>query len=126
MTRLVLPWSCLCSVNQRTNPVRGRQFLTKRYRTALALARGEVSAQLIKAGKVIISRTICGDAQVSLEARFWRPDNRRRDVGNYMKLVEDALTGLVYDDDGQIQTWAISDEGIDRADPRVEITVEAV
>lgn len=121
--RLTLPWSCLCSVNQRTNPIRGRQFLTRRYRAALSAARGRVAVQLINAKLFRPNLSVVGGTKVAVELLYWRPDARRRDVGNYDKLVEDAMTGLVYDDDHQVMDRHTVDMGIDRADPRVEITV---
>ena len=55
--------------------------------------------------------------------RFFQPDRRRRDVGNYCKLIEDAMTGHVYLDDSQIQRQTWENCGVDRRRPRVEIRV---
>ena len=59
-----------------------------------------------------------------MRLRFYLPDAKRRDPDNLLKLIHDAMTGIVYDDDHQIrrQVWEVA--GVDRADPRVEIEVE--
>ena len=39
---------------------------------------------------------------VEVEIKLFFGDKRKRDVDNYNKLVLDAMTGIVYDDDKQI------------------------
>lgn len=50
---------------------------------------------------------------------------RNHDIDNYNKLVLDALTGIVYEDDGQIQGMYI-EKGYDKANPRVEVIAQAL
>ena len=118
--RLTLPWDVLCSVNQRTNPIRGRQFLTRRYRDALN------NATLLVKGEVRGRRPVFPDGPLAVEMRFCTPDKRRRDVGNYTKLVEDAMTGTVYTDDSQIKDSRAIEVGLDRKRPRVEVIIRAL
>jgi Holliday junction resolvase RusA-like endonuclease len=118
--RLTLPWDVLCSVNQRTNPIRGRQFLTKKYRVALR------TAEVLVIGQVRGRRPVFPSEHLAVEMRFCTPDKRRRDVGNYTKLVEDAMTGTVYTDDSQIKDSRAIEVGLDRRRPRVEVIIRAL
>ena len=54
------------------------------------------------------------------------PDRRKRDAGNYRKLLTDALSGIAYDDDSQLvrEVWLLG--GVVHKDlARVELLVEA-
>ncbi len=51
---------------------------------------------------------------------FW-PTRANHDVDN-IKALLDALTGIVWDDDGQIQSL-LTVKAVDRENPRVEMTV---
>lgn len=65
-----------------------------------------------------------GAIAVSITA--FLPDNRRRDVDNLLKAPLDALAHAhVYEDDSQIADLRIRKGGIDRDNPRLEITLEA-
>lgn len=119
--RLTLPWAVLVPVNRRTNPagwgkMRGRQFLTREYRDAQRTAEMLVQSQ-------VRGKRPRFTAPVAMTLRFYEPDRRRRDPSNLLKLVEDAMSGVVYDDDSRIhrQTWERA--GVDRNNPRVEIVV---
>lgn len=46
-----------------------------------------------------------------------------KDIDNYCKLLLDAMTGIVYVDDGQIVKLTIS-KAYDKTNPRAEITVD--
>lgn len=57
---------------------------------------------------------------------FWLPDNRKRDLSNYLKAPEDYLVsqGVLADDNHQIVVAiALAVGGIDKTRPRVEIKV---
>lgn len=63
---------------------------------------------------------------VILFYKYFFPDNRARDTENYVKAVSDYLvkTGVIRDDCWQcIQNMQITPCGIDKTNPRVEITV---
>lgn len=56
----------------------------------------------------------------------YMPDARRRDVDNVLKASLDALgAARVYNDDSQIVRLTVERMGIDRGNPRLEITLEA-
>lgn len=58
---------------------------------------------------------------VALILRIFWPDKRRRDADN-LKLLIDAFSGLIYEDDSQVQELHIT-KGVDKKHPRVEIEV---
>lgn len=99
MTRIpiqvTLPWAVLVSDNARHSLMRRQRriILTPKYREALAAARHVARNQY---------RGLPLRGDVRLQVIFHFPDKRRRDMTNLMKLVQDALTGIAYDDDSQI------------------------
>lgn len=113
---LTLPWVVLAHDNHRFIPRRGGKGLIAApgYRKAkadavtllLALWRGAPHA-----------------VPVELTARAFVPDARKRDVGNYRKLITDALTGIAYTDDSLVHREVWERAGIDRKNPRVELTI---
>ena len=50
---------------------------------------------------------------------------RKNDWDNFHKLSMDALTGIVYADDSQIEQATVI-KGIDKAIPRIEIEIEEI
>ena len=120
MSRIVLPWQSLRPDNHRLMPVvRGkRAFLitAPEYRAAKREAELRMAAQWR-------GRMLEGD--VSLHAVLWVPDKRKRDVTNYSKLLQDAMTGIVFADDAQV-VRALWEKKLDRDNPRVELTLEEV
>jgi len=64
---------------------------------------------------------ITGD--VFLEIDFYFGDKRIRDIDNFNKLVLDALTKIVYEDDKQIQELLLR-KHYDKENPRVEILIK--
>lgn len=40
--------------------------------------------------------------KLSMDVKLFFPDNRRRDVDNYNKVLLDAFTGVIYEDDSQL------------------------
>lgn len=128
MRKVTLPWSVLVPDNERARPTtRAGAFghrtpllaLTTRYKKAKGEAR-----KLLK--------TDCGgllplSGRISIEATLYEPNaSRTRDVSNYAKLVHDAMSGIVYTDDGQIDDlhWRRGLPDIDR--PRLELTVTEI
>lgn len=117
MITLTLPWAVLVPDNAKTGVCRGKAILTARYRTAKRAATCLLRAQ----NGTATPRT----TPTKVVVRVWFPDARKRDAGNLRKLVTDALqdAGVVVDD------CLIHDErwiraGIDRANPRADITVQ--
>lgn len=103
------------SVNRLWRNVRGRTLLSsegRKYRNHAIAA-------------TLMSRSmVFGDAQVEISISAWLPDNRRRDADNLFKAPLDALVAAgVLDDDSQIVALSIRKAGIDRENPRLEVTV---
>ena len=69
------------------------------------------------------ARVKCARGPVRVTLRFWFADERRRDLDNCAKAVLDALTGLAWDDDSQVHELH-TERGVDRENPRTEITIE--
>lgn len=99
-----IPFHLLVSDNERALPVIQRKgkavfprlVLNRRYKAAKAEIRKLVKAQ-IPDGFV----PFAGPVRVTVTIR--EPDrDRRRDITNWCKQLGDALTGIVYDDDSQV------------------------
>lgn len=112
--RITLPWSVLVPDNQRHGLMRGRILLTAKYRDALAGA-STLAAFQWKAGPLKTS--------VAVRVTLYEPDKRRRDIGNYTKLIADALTRVAFVDDSQIDELRLSRGGLDRKNPRAEVEI---
>lgn len=115
---LTVPWEFVCHDNHRLMPARigkaVRLITAPAYRVAKAGAEIMLKKQW---------RELPLSGAVMLIGRVFVPDRRKRDAGNYRKLITDALSGIAYDDDAQLEheTWIKA--GVDRDNPRVEITI---
>lgn len=120
---LTLPWSSLCSDNEREKasltwigdkPV-PRKILGAQYKTA----RGKVRE---------IAQKAVGDAvnvmiPLSLHARVYVPDERLHDVCNFAKGVHDALEGIVYANDRWLHRVLWERAGVDVDAPRADVEI---
>ena len=59
---------------------------------------------------------------VIVDMDFFLGNNRRADLSNFLKLAEDALNGIAWDDDSQI-IEAVIHKHVDKTFPRTEIRV---
>jgi crossover junction endodeoxyribonuclease RusA len=59
---------------------------------------------------------------LSMSVRFFFKTKRKRDLDNQNKLILDALSGIVYEDDSQIDALHLY-RRYDAANPRIEIDV---
>lgn len=113
---LTLPWAVLAHDNHRL--VRRRQgkglCASPDYRAKKAFASTLLAA--LWRGAPIAS-------PVEVVGRVFFPDNRKRDAGNYRKMVTDALTGIAYVDDSLVHREVWERAGIDRSNPRIELTI---
>ena len=93
----------------------GRRILTSRARASKELIGWEARAGYAGA-----------PVQGPLRASFalYHKDRRKRDLDNVKGLV-DALTGILWEDDSQLVELLIT-KGLDKADPRVEVSVSPV
>lgn len=60
--------------------------------------------------------------EVDLRVELFFGVNRKYDIDNYNKLILDALTGIVFEDDSQIVSLLII-KNFDKKNPRVEIDI---
>ena len=89
-----------------------KRFPSKRYKTWLAVCPRLPMHNL---------------ANVKLRYDFYMPDNRARDCANLEKAITDFLVkqGVIIDDSWQyILEMTLRAMGIDKKNPRVEITIE--
>jgi Holliday junction resolvase RusA-like endonuclease len=112
---LIIPFKHLVRDNQKYGVMRGRMLLRAEYRAAKDTI--QHLARRVTLGHPPTDKT------VHLYAKLYMPDARRRDATNYAKLVHDSLQGTVYVDDTQIKRATWENAGIDRENPRVEITI---
>lgn len=61
--------------------------------------------------------------EIKVSIVFYWPDKRRHDIDNGLKGLLDALTGILWDDDSQIQEMRVR-KYVDKANPRVELMIE--
>ena len=110
--KLVIPGNPL-SVNHLYGVHGKRRFLYKAgkiYKTLVAtIAKTEFK-------KPLENNNVC------MEIRYYFPDNRRRDVTNYDKSPIDALSGIAFKDDSQIQECMLK-KYVDKSNPRTEIDI---
>lgn len=88
----------------------GRRFLTKR---------GKENKESIALETMSEWRNKPIDGNIHLKIGLFFPDARKRDIDNIKGLI-DSFTGILYNDDSQIDKLTITKE-IDRKNPRVEI-----
>ena len=62
---------------------------------------------------------------LSLHIHFYFGSKRKRDLDNQSKLILDALTGIVYEDDSLIDELHLY-RHFDKAKPRIDIAVELI
>lgn len=113
---LVIPFGILTSDNGRDKFMlaRGKLILTGKYRDRKAAVKLTAGAQY---------RGALVECPVHIATVLYEPDRRRRDIANYNKFVNDALSGVVYVDDSQIDRVTNVRGPVDRANPRIEITI---
>jgi Holliday junction resolvase RusA-like endonuclease len=120
---LAIPFALLVSDNLKMIPtvirqgtrVYPRMILNPRYSKAKKLIRALVAKQLPEGW-------VPWPGRCTLEATLYEPNrSRTRDTTNFAKQVSDALTGLVYADDGQLDrsTWIRG--AIDTANPHLAL-----
>ena len=115
MIRLTLPFPP--STNRIWRHVGSRVLLSREGRQY----RVDVAAVVMQARVQGFGRR---SVRVTVDASM--PDNRRRDIDNLWKAAGDSLQAArVFEDDSQIVELTIRNAGVDRARPRLDVTVEA-
>lgn len=108
----------LIGVPRSTNHIY-KFFRSRMYMTAAgtALKRSyQLQAKLQFGNKLIITNPI------ALKIILFFNDKRKRDIDNYNKILLDSMSGIVYEDDVQIQMLTIVKQ-YDKKQPRVEIEI---
>lgn len=117
---VILPWDMVLHDNHRLMPVRigksARLITSPEYRAAKEKAEWEIKRQW---------RVPALSGSVILHAKAYFPNMRKRDVGNYRKLITDAMSGICYGDDAQLSSETWMRVGVSKDNPRIEITLEA-
>ena len=113
---LTLPWDVLTPDNRRFHAGKGH-VLTGRYR------QGKEAIYLLAVSQTKPPRPVFPVERLKIELTFFLPDKRKRDPTNLLKGLLDALEGVVYNDDKQIDALAGHKAGLDREKPRVEISI---
>lgn len=116
---LVVPWHMVAHDNHRLMPARigkaVRLITAPDYRAAKEAATWELKRQWGQRAKLV------GPLQLVGIAHF--PDSRKRDAGNYRKLLTDALTEIAYGDDAQLHREVWERGSNDKQHPRIELRV---
>ena len=108
---LTLPWSALQTGNRFFG------LASKAYRAAKAKAVAQIESQLPAITPVF------PDGAVRIVVTLYMPNEHRRDVLNYAKLICDAMSSRVYRDDSQIHdAHFLRMVDVDR--PRADITIQ--
>lgn len=62
---------------------------------------------------------------VGLVARFYFKTRRKSDMDNFAKLLLDSMSGIVYEDDGQINELTFIRD-YNKENPRIEVTITSL
>lgn len=88
-----------------------RTFMTKKGKELKESYQWQIKSQY--KGKPLIK-------DIDLRIELFFGDNRKRDIDNYNKILLDAFTGILWEDDSQIQSLLII-KNKDIKNPRIEI-----
>jgi crossover junction endodeoxyribonuclease RusA len=92
--QIILPFPCSVNTAFATDFKTKRRFRSKAYNKWHKRATDSLWGQKLD---------FYGDSIVKLEIAFKRPDKRRRDLSNFIKVVEDFLVEMkIIEDDSQI------------------------
>lgn len=96
-------------------------YRTWRGRILLSVRGREYKAAAVRAAKRQGAKPMHGELAVTL--RIYRP-RKAGDIDGYLKGCFDSLNGLAWEDDKQVVELHVH-RGDDKANPRIEVTVEA-
>lgn len=60
--------------------------------------------------------------EIDLRVELFFGDERKRDIDNYNKIFLDSMSGIIFEDDSQIQSLLVV-KNKDKANPRIEISI---
>lgn len=100
-------------VNQKYFVVKGRMLLSTKYRDTKQAMAWEIKSQVTTAPLV---------GSIEMNIMFYYGDKRKRDIDAYLKILLDAMSGIVYEDDSQIDAMHVFKE-VDIINPRTIIQI---
>lgn len=123
---IVLPWSMLCSDNNRVAPATRKVgaggerkavfLLTQEFRNAKSAGREKAMRDVHELPPL--------DGRIEFTARLYEPNRTsHRDIQNFAKLAADVCSGIAYTDDKQIDRALWYREPPDIDAPRLVLTV---
>ncbi|GMA59713.1 RusA family crossover junction endodeoxyribonuclease [Alicyclobacillus fastidiosus] len=122
-TRLVLPLPPSVNHAYRNFTKCGRRM---RVPTPKALAFKKEAAWEAKAWMMARrQQMVPNGTKVALKVWYFWGDRRRHDQDNPLKLLQDALTGVVWEDDRWVLPQ-VMDFDVDKQNPRLEIEIEVL
>lgn len=62
------------------------------------------------------------DGLISVTVEFYFKDKLKRDLDNFLKIILDSCTGMLWEDDSQIVELTLR-KFVDKQNPRVELTI---
>ena len=104
------------STNQLYRSVNGRTILSARGRANKEAIGWEARAQYR-------GKPLTGPLAVTV-ALYW-PDRRKHDIDNGLKTLLDSLTGIVWEDDGQVEDLHVT-KAHDKKNARAVVTILAL
>lgn len=114
--KISIPWQHLTSKNAKfVNRRRGSPRLSAAYKN------GKEAIHLL--AKKQVKRKRPYNKPVHVDLKIYMPDNRRRDVHNYIQQIADALEGVVYTNDWFAKKWTVERMTPDRENPRAELVI---
>lgn len=124
---ITIPWSLLVPDNQKQVPVpvtKGQKVSRIMTSTKYRNAKTSITAYMREQTKGM-SWPIWPTEEVRCAYEFYPPNKRKTDVANYLKILNDAMQGVLVTDDYQIVRLEVDRMDIDRTNPRVEINMWA-
>ena len=114
MIRLIFPGKCISKDNDKSyNPKSGFFFLAPKHRAYQNMIALQAKIQM---------KYPPLEGPLSVEIIFYMPNKVRGDLFNLPKSICDALTGIVWLDDKQIESGTLCIK-YDKKNPRAEMTV---
>lgn len=62
------------------------------------------------------------DSKYQVDIKLYFKDHRQRDIDNYGKILLDSLTGIIWNNDKQVNKMCV-EKFIDKQEPRIEVDI---
>lgn len=110
---------CVSKRDKYTKWKGGKIALSEKYRSAKLAVNYIARAQRANgAGPV--------EGPVRMHGIVHFPDKRRRDIHNYIQMIADAIEGVAYENDNQIEILLWERGVIDKERPRIDLTISSL